>query len=219
MNKIKTILNDYRPELIISLILLLAVGLIILFAYVQTYGQSRYVVPVKKELLEASYDTLLNQIGVRERTGHNDGYKVEQYLNSVGLKKGNPYCAAGQYWCWKVACIALHLPEYAIPILKTGLANGLYIDAIKKGKVAKTNIPYKHDLVIWKQYNSYFGHVERIINVLSGICVETVGCNTVGNNTGSGNQREGQGVYKKVRYLNHPLSHMFVRGYIGFKPI
>ena len=43
-------------------------------------------------------ETYRSQIGVRELTGNNDGVEVEMYLNSVGLKKGQPYCAAGVAW-------------------------------------------------------------------------------------------------------------------------
>lgn len=35
-----------------------------------------------------------HEIGVRERSGHNDGAKVEQYLKYVGLKRGNLYGTA-----------------------------------------------------------------------------------------------------------------------------
>ena len=42
-----------------------------------------------------------SQVGVQEATGKNDGPQVEAYLASVGLKKGNPYCAAFLAWCLK----------------------------------------------------------------------------------------------------------------------
>lgn len=43
-----------------------------------------------------------SQIGTQERTGRNDG-PVEKYLTSVGLAKGDPYCAAFVYWCGREA--------------------------------------------------------------------------------------------------------------------
>lgn len=46
-----------------------------------------------------------SQIGVRELTGNNDGKEVEMYLQSVGLKKGQPYCAAGVAWSFMQAKI------------------------------------------------------------------------------------------------------------------
>lgn len=38
------------------------------------------------------------QLGVREFGGNNRGWKVEQYLESTGLKSGNPWCAAYVKW-------------------------------------------------------------------------------------------------------------------------
>jgi len=46
--------------------------------------------------------TAASQIGTQEATGHNDG-PVVKYLTSVGLSKGDPYCAAFVYWCGKTA--------------------------------------------------------------------------------------------------------------------
>mgnify|MGYP000379049915 CR=1 FL=1 len=43
-----------------------------------------------------------SQIGTQEATGHNDG-PVVKYLTSVGLAKGDPYCAAFVYWCGREA--------------------------------------------------------------------------------------------------------------------
>ncbi len=40
-----------------------------------------------------------SQVGVRERTGKNDGPEVRQYLKEVGLSEGYAYCAAGLTWC------------------------------------------------------------------------------------------------------------------------
>jgi hypothetical protein len=44
-----------------------------------------------------------NEIGVRELTGHNDGPKVEAYLSTVKLKKGEPWCAAFVSWAYAKA--------------------------------------------------------------------------------------------------------------------
>jgi hypothetical protein len=40
-----------------------------------------------------------SQVGVREKTGKNDGKEVAMYLKSVGLPEGYAYCAAGLTWC------------------------------------------------------------------------------------------------------------------------
>ena len=38
-------------------------------------------------------------LGVKEKTNHNDGYYVEKFLKFVGLPKGNPWCAAFVSYC------------------------------------------------------------------------------------------------------------------------
>ena len=40
-----------------------------------------------------------SQVGVREKTGKNDGPEVAKYLREVGLPEGYAYCAAGLTWC------------------------------------------------------------------------------------------------------------------------
>jgi hypothetical protein len=66
--------------------------------------------PVLKETTALRHKLIVlekSQVGVKELTGNNDGKEVEMYLRSVGLKKGNAYCAAGQAWCH----ITLNIPN------------------------------------------------------------------------------------------------------------
>ena len=42
----------------------------------------------------------VQEIGVREATGHNDGKQVEEYLAYTGLGKGYAWCAAFVSWCY-----------------------------------------------------------------------------------------------------------------------
>jgi hypothetical protein len=46
------------------------------------------------------------ELGIKEKTGHNDGPRVEEYLRQVGLKKGDPWCAAFVCWVFDRACVA-----------------------------------------------------------------------------------------------------------------
>ena len=43
-------------------------------------------------------DTAISQFGVKELTGNNDGTKVEEYLATTGLGKGNPWCSSFVNW-------------------------------------------------------------------------------------------------------------------------
>ena len=53
------------------------------------------------------------EIGVRERTGNNDGQRVEEYLRSCNLKKGNPWCAAFVTWTFKQAKVDAIVSAYS----------------------------------------------------------------------------------------------------------
>ncbi|WP_437918768.1 CHAP domain-containing protein [Sphingobacterium sp. LRF_L2] len=40
------------------------------------------------------------ELGVKEKTGNNDGDRVEEYLRYTGLGKGHAWCAAFVCWCY-----------------------------------------------------------------------------------------------------------------------
>lgn len=188
--------------------------LLFLIAAIEICSATRYWLWCDSKLLDASRDSLQSQVGVREETGRNDGKKVECYLRSVGLPKGNPYCAAGQYWCFYTAARDLNMPESAIPIYKTGSTVAMFDQAAKIAQ--KTNYkPSVDDLMFWRRPSQLRGHVERIIEVNKAGWVTTIGFNT---SCGSrGNQYEGEGVFKRRRNVYHPLGRMVVRGLVGFK--
>jgi len=191
-----------KNEKILLFWFMILIMLLLFFATV-IYSQSKYELPAKQYILDYSKDTLIAQIGIQELTGNNDGY-CEVYLASVNLKKGNPYCAAGQYYCFYINA----LNKKDIPIYKTGIANKHYTYAKFKG----VKIPYKakdNDLIIWRKKNSWQGHIERIIKVGKKGWVDTIGFNT-----GSG--REGNSVLKRKRNIKHPIGRMLIRGLIGF---
>lgn len=52
-------------------------------------------------------------IGVREATGKNDGPVIEAILNSTGNHRGDPYCAAFNYWCYREAGLSSLVPRSA----------------------------------------------------------------------------------------------------------
>lgn len=177
------------------------------------YPIGKFKVEIRKDLLDTSLSIAKAQIGVREATGHNDGQKVEQYLSSIGLSKGNPYCMAGQYWSFKEACEILKLDSIEIPIIKSGLAVKVFKTAIK-GRESVDWIPEINDLLFWVKPNGVNGHVERIIEVIDSIRVYTVAFNT--SNGKAGNQREGDGVFQRKRNIAVKLGDMNVLGLLGF---
>ena len=69
-------------------------------------------------LAERSLQIAISQLGVQEQPkGSNAGPEVKQYLKSVGLSVGNPWCMAFVYWCVDQACKEMGLKN---PLVKTG---------------------------------------------------------------------------------------------------
>jgi hypothetical protein len=149
-----------------------------------------------------------NEIGTREQ-GNNDGVRVRQYLQSVGLKAGNPYCQAGMYWSFG-EYNRLAKTKHVIPLLRSGSTVAVYNHAKKNNEVKKSHC-FVGDLIYWKFSNKPFGHVERILSIGRAGWVVTVGFNT------GSNARDGSGVERKKRNLTYPLQKMMFRGLIGKK--
>lgn len=193
---------------------------IIIFSMLFTIAasaQTSYTLKCKKQLLDKSRELLMSQIGITEKTGHNDGKEIEKYYPPVGLDPNNkyPYCAAGQVWVFWQSCIYLKLPFSEIPIARTGLANGIFNAAMRTGVKTKF-IALRDGLLVWRMPRDNTGHIERIIETKQAGWVVTVGFNTT---SGAGNQSEGGGVHKRNRNTKSLLGRMRVRGIINFQAV
>ncbi len=167
-----------------------------------------------KDLIRESRNILFKQVGNKETLGKNDSKEIRKYLSSVGIFYPAPYCTAGQFYCFYEAANKLKTHINNIPIKRTGLANAMMNDAIKKG-IKNKYIPENNDLIIWRNINNnIFGHIERIVKVNKAGWVETVGFNTSGAYA-----REGDGVYIKKRNIYYLLGRMKVHGLIGWEII
>ncbi len=159
-------------------------------------------------ILDSSRAVMMRQAGTLETTNRNDG-DVVKYLHTVGLGEGNPYCAAGQYYCFAEAAL---LCSCGIPVKRTGSANEMFNDARERGKAAK----YKAEidgLLVWRKPRSWAGHIERIFATGKAGWVRTIGFNTMDLRTGK------QGVFMKRRNIYHPLGRLQIRGIIAFRRI
>lgn len=104
-------------------------------------------VPTERERLVAAY-TSLN--GIKERTGNNDGKEVEYILKSVGLAKGNPWCAANCYYSHHKAGFGDIVPKSGYSPNWFPKSNTIYVkgskgdfEDIKQGDVIGYFIPSK----------------------------------------------------------------------------
>ena len=120
------------------------------------------------------------EIGVREKSGRNDGKRVEQYLHCVGLNRGEPYCAAFVSFCFKQA-------GHAAP--RTGWSPDLFPSKTLVKQPVPGNV-----------FGVYFPELKRIAHcgLVSGLHTDWV--MTIEGNTNASGGRDGEGVYARRRH-------------------
>lgn len=121
------------------------------------------------------------EIGIKELTGNNDGKRVEEYLNSVGLGKGDPYCAAFVSFVFKKA---------GYPRPRTGWSPALF----PKNRLVKQ--PLTADV-----FGIYFPSLKRVAHC--GFVDRRNGdwLVTTEANTDPSGGRNGDGVYTRLRHI------------------
>jgi len=130
--------------------------------------------------------TYYSQVGIREKTGHNDGVEVERYLSYVWLKKGNPWCAAFVSWTFGQNGIKKARSGGCVQLMEQGRT--IY----KSGK--QTLEPQQADVFfIW------FSNLKRVAHTGFVDKWSDTWVTTVEGNTNEAGSREGDGVYKKKR--------------------
>lgn len=199
---------------------ILSILILIVFTN-QMYSFKRFELEADSCVVNLATSIAKHQVGVVEATNRNDGYMVNQYQKSVGIRQGNskvtgdPYCAAGVYWSYMTAVDSLGLDKSYIPIPRSGSSQVAYTYAEQKAKIASKQDPTVNDIFIWRKKNSWQGHQGIIIEVGEKGWVYTVEFNTSGN--GTTDEREGGGVFIKKRNYRHPLGRLMTRGFVGFK--
>ena len=140
----------------------------------------------ERRILAAAW--LCDVVKPREQTGSNDGPVVEAILKNVGLGKGFAWCAAAQ------ALIADVAKGWRPEEGAAGVMN--WVRAARNvGRSKSVKNVVRGDLVA-KGYGKGMGHI--------GIVIKRVGpvLWSIEGNTGpgeEGNQREGQGMYRRAR--------------------
>ena len=121
-----------------------------------------------------------SQIGVREATGNNDGYQVEQYLAYTGNKKGEAWCAAFVSWVFGKA-------GYTAP--RTAWSPSLFPKARQVKMVAPATV-----------FGIYFPDKKRIAHAGLVENIKHDWVTTIEGNTNIVGSRDGDGVYRKLRH-------------------
>lgn len=143
------------------------------------------------------------QLFVREKTGHNDGKEVEEYLKNVGLPAGYPWCAAFVYWCFEKASVALVVPN---PVTRTGGVLDHW--AKTKGKKLHGLDCNAGDIFIM-DFGSGKGHT-GIVTAVRGTKVLTIEGNTSADPSYAELDREGNGVFERIRSISS------IKGFIRY---
>lgn len=124
----------------------------------------------------------------------NCGVKVRQYLASVGLPCGIPWCLAYVHWCYKQ--VGVYLGGY-------GLVQAFDVWATKNGEIVSR--PFRGDIVCYDWNNDHWDdHVGIVVKVLA---VRWRGksfagwIKTVEGNTSYGNDSNGGAVMIRYRWV------------------
>lgn len=147
----------------------------------KSYGSHRHLFAKEKNTRDLLVDLARQQIGVREKTGKNDGVEVEAYLRIAGLKKPEPYCAA--FISWLYAKQGFLKPR-----------SGWSPDLFPASRLVKTALPA--DVL-----GIYFSSKKRIAHVGLVEKIEGDWCVSIEANTNVEGSNEGDGVYRKRRHL------------------
>jgi hypothetical protein len=142
-------------------------------------------------------------LGIRETLGNNRGPGIEKFWPATsypgGYKDRQPYCAAAVcYWVAEAArCGVKFLPP--LP-REASVANFLSWSKArqKAGQVVITKEPQPGDIVCFLPHFSHIG----IVADLAGDCVETIEGNTTGAASSLAKERDGGGVYRRMRKLS-----------------
>ena len=129
-----------------------------------------------------------------ESTGHNDGPKVKEYLSSVKLGEGFPWCSAFVHWNFREC-------GYVVEPAREFAAAARWDERPvwrPSGWSPQTDpyTPISEDgdlFTLWYNNLGRIGHVGIIIDEDRDYIT------TVEGNTGSGGEREGQGVFRRKR--------------------
>lgn len=159
-------------------------------------------VPVTEEvptkLLETVLKIAVKEIGVKEDPPfRNRGKKVEEYLASVGLNGGFPWCMAFVYWCYEQAAQKMKI---ANPTVKTGGVLNHWNEAGRRNIPRITRQQAINNPALVKPGMIFIidtgdpggaGHTGLVEKVVGGKLV------TIEGNTNTDGSREGIGVFRR----------------------
>lgn len=150
------------------------------------------------ELAKKTLDIAILQLGEHEEPkGSNAGHDIEEFLKSVGLGPGYPWCMAFIYFCVNEAAKELGVTN---PLKKTG---GVLVQYNSR-PLLRVNVPQVGDILIL-DYGKGKGHTGIIWKIEGGVLY------TIEGNTNDEGSREGYEVAKMIRRANGKQIKGFLR--------
>lgn len=171
--------------------------------WTRLFGTSLIQEPSSNILRFRAMEIAKSQLFVREKTGHNDGKEVEQYLASVGLGKGFPWCMSFVFWSFHNSAEQLHI---ANPVPKTGgVLSCLAESRIRGYKITDEPLPGDQGIM---NFGGGKGHTFLVTEARPGAKVFTVEGNTSADPTYKGEDREGNGVFERNRNISSAIAYI-----------
>lgn len=149
---------------------------------------------------------------VRESKGPNRSPEIDKFHDYVGLPYGNPWCLMYVTYCWKETLEPYGLkPHTRMARVATFLNHAMkhkyhYKVMYSKGVLLGAEKIEPGDMAIWikgvnkKPGDDFNGHIGFVIKQVRPDWVKTIEGNT-GPPKGTGDQREGDGVYERDRFI------------------
>lgn len=135
----------------------------------------------------------LGYVGVTELTGHNDGPEVEMFQRAVDM------VAAGEPWCMCFAQFCIQQTEQQYGFVAPIMRSEHCLTVWQQSQPLVVFPPYPGCLALWIHPGTTKGHV----GIVTGVDLASQTFSTVEGNTsaGPGLDRDGGGVYEKIRSL------------------
>lgn len=136
--------------------------------------------------------SVATQIGTHELTGQNDGARVESYLRSVNLHRGDPWCAAFVAWNFQQCNVPTPISGYCPNWFPTD-------HVIYKPSSGINGTPEPGDVFgIYFSSKGRIAHEGFVLQWTDKYCI-TIEGNTAPDPVNADQDRDGDGVYKKKR--------------------
>jgi hypothetical protein len=149
-------------------------------------------VPPASSPTDKLLDVARSYVGVREQ-GTNRGREVEMFQRPIGGADGEPWCMSFAQFCIQKAGAETKVDP---KVFRSEHCLTVWNKSPKSQQLSK---PEPGSLVIWRHGNSSSGHVGIVEKVHPDGTFTTIEGNT---SSGSGINREGDGVYRRKRDMN-----------------